>query len=193
MLRYCRSDHHLYLACFGDDSLKVGTASHPRRDQRIVEQGPLAAARVAQAPGPRIKQMEHLLVEAGFTETMRRTRKTVLLRGSMTSEEAHRRVAEAVRSLSDVLPPDHHASLHPPVFVQQPELAVRSRSLAVNELLVEDDRVIEGEVAGAVGHVLFLRDADGCFALDLGGLRARWIEWDPAGPRKRPQAQLGLF
>lgn len=193
MLQYCRQDHHLYLACFGDSTIKVGTASNPRRNQRIVEQGPLAAARVATAEGPRIKQMEHLLVDAGFAETMRRSRKTVLIQGAMSEVEARALVLEANRSLRDVLSRDYHVHLHTPVFVPQPALAQRSRALTVNELRLADDRVVEGEVVGAVGHLVFLQEADGCFALDLGALKGRRIEWDPEGPRRKAEAQLGLF
>jgi hypothetical protein len=193
MTTWCRQTHHLYLACFGDDTIKVAAASDARQDQRVVEQGPLAAARVAAAEGPRIKQMEHLLAEAGFSETMRRARKTVLIQGAMTEDTARTLVLEAAEELTDVLPVEYHALLHPPVLVPQPELARRSRRLTVNELRVEDDRVVEGEVVGAVGHLVFVADSDGRFALDVGELKGRWIEWDPTGPRKRARAQLGLF
>ena len=44
MHTWCRQTHHLYLACFGDSTIKVGTASDARKSQRIIEQGPLAAA-----------------------------------------------------------------------------------------------------------------------------------------------------
>lgn len=193
MQTWCRQTHHLYLACFGDTTLKVGTASDARKEQRIVEQGPLAAARIASAPGPRIKQMEHLLVEAGFSETMRRARKTVLLQAAMTEAEARVLVLDATEGLRDVLPGEYHRHLHAPAFVAQPELATRSRARTVNELRLEDDRVVEGTVVGAVGHLVFLEDRDGCFALDLGDLKGRRIEWDPVGPRRRASAQLGLF
>lgn len=190
---YCRQRHHLYLACFGDATIKVGTASDPRKVQRIVEQGPLAAARIAAAPGPVIKQIEHLLSSVGFTETMRRARKTVLIHASMTEPEARALVLDAADGLRDVLPPEYHRHLHAPIVVDQPTFAVQSRGLPVNELRVDDDRVVEGRVVGAVGHLLFLAESDGTFALDLGELKGRWIEWDPAGPRLRPVAQLGLF
>lgn len=193
MESWCRQTHHLYLACFGDTRLKVGTASDGRREQRIVEQGPLAAARIASAPGPRIKQMEHVLVEAGFSEAMRRARKTVLMQASMTAEQAEELVRSAARSLRRVLPGRYHRHLHAPEFVAQPDVAVRSRARTVNELRLEEDRVVEGTVVGAVGHLLFLEDGDGCFALDLGDLKGRRIEWDPVGPRRRASAQLGLF
>ncbi len=193
MQGYCRQRHHLYLACFGEDDLKVGTASDPRRDQRVIEQGPLAAARVAEAEGPRIRQMESILARAGFSETVRRARKTALLAGAMTEEEAERRVTDGARRLAEVLPPEYHPLLHPPRLVAQPDLARQSRSLPVHPLAIEDGVVVEGEVAGAVGHTVFLRDADGTFALDLGALKGRRVTWHPRGPRRKPTAQLGLF
>jgi hypothetical protein len=44
-----------------------------------------------------------------------------------------------------------------------------------------------------VGHVLFLDDGVGRFALDLGALRGRVVEFDPVGPKRKPRVQLGLF
>jgi hypothetical protein len=193
MAAYCQQRHHLYLACFGDTNLKVGTASDGRKEQRIVEQGPLAAARVASAEGPVIKRMEHLLVEAGFSETMRRARKTALIRASMSEEEARTLVTDAAGELTRVLPRRYRRYLHAPELVEQPALARQSRRHRASALRLEADRVVEGAVVGAVGHLLFVQDDDGCFSLDLGELRGRQIEWDPAGPRRRATAQLGLF
>ena len=193
MERYCRQTHHLYLACFGADALKVGTASDGRRTQRIIEQGPLSAARVAAAEGPIIKQMEAELVKAGFTEAMRRSRKTALLRGGMKPEEARGRVLRASRDLVAQLSGVYHRYLHTPAFIEIPELARKSRGMAVNDLPVHPGTVIEGDVTGAVGHVLFIDDGDGRFALDLGQLAGWIVEFDPEGPKTRPQVQLGLF
>ncbi|MFT4621801.1 MAG: hypothetical protein ACI8PZ_000453 [Myxococcota bacterium] len=191
--RHCRRTRVLYLACFGADALKVGTAIHPRRDQRIVEQGPLAAARVAMGDGRIIKQMETTLSRAGFTETMRRSRKLALLDGGMDAEEATSRVRTAAAELRDVIPRAMHVLLHPPEFVRMPPLAVESRQIRVNALPIQEGTVIEGQVVGAVGHVLFLQDDAGKFALDLGSLKGRVLEPDPDGPRRRPTVQLGLF
>lgn len=193
MTAWCRQHHHLYLACFGDEDLKVGTASAPRKNQRVVEQGPLAAARVAEAAGPRIRQMETLLAQAGFSETVRRSRKTALLAGAMTEVEARSLVIDATHRLKEVLPREYHGALHAPIFVPQPDLARRSRALPLNPLELEDGVVVDGEAVGAVGHTLFLRDPDGTFALDLGALKGRRVTWNPAGPRRKPTAQLGLF
>lgn len=197
---HCRGRHHLYLACFGDSNLKVGTAAHARRDQRVIEQGPLAAARVAAGEGPLVKQMEHLLASEGpFTERVRRSRKTALLRGAMTAEEAEDLVQEASTALRMLLPPRYHGLLHPPEPVPQPELAVRSRALLAARdgtaiaLPVVPGTTIEGRVVGAVGHLIALAEPHGVFTLDLGALRSRVVVFDPEGPRRRPMVQLGLF
>ncbi len=190
----CRQERHIYLACFGPGPLKVGTAVHHRRQQRIVEQGPLAAARVAHGDGRLIKQLEHLLAQEGFTESMRRSKKLALLDGGMDVAAAESRIREAASKLHDQVPREYHPLLHPPEMVEQPPLAVASRALyRVNQLPVEEDTVIEGVVVGAVGHVVFLEDEAGRFALDLGELKARLLEPDPQGPKRKPQVQLGLF
>ena len=60
-------------------------------------------------------------------------------------------------------------------------------------LSLEPDTTIEGEVVGGVGHVVFLEETDGRFALDLGALKARVLELDPTARGRRPSVQLGLF
>jgi hypothetical protein len=65
--------------------------------------------------------------------------------------------------------------------------------MAVNDFPIQPGTTIEGDVAGAVGHVLFFDDGDGRFAIDLGTLAGWIVEFDPTGPKKRPQVQLGLF
>jgi len=193
MRRRCERTHHLYLASFGQPRLKVGTASHGRREQRIVEQGPLAAARVAQGPGPQIKQMESMLVrDEDFVELMRRDRKTALLGSGMSSAAAREQVHAAAGTLRKRLSRDYHALLQPPQDVATPPLAERARGWPVVELPVQPDVRIEGEVVGAIGHLLFLDEADGRFALDLGALKARILEQNPDRGR-RPTVQLGLF
>lgn len=189
----CDAPHILYLACFGDDTIKVGTAALHRRRTRLVEQGPLAATRIAQADGPTIKRMERLLSQGEFVEVMRRAKKMELLGSRMTEDEAKVLVHEAVSRVSSALPPEYRPYLHAPEPVELPELARTSRGRSVRELPLQAGTVIEGAVVGAVGHVLFVEDETGCFALDLGALKARVLDFEPRGPKKRPVVQLGLF
>lgn len=190
---FCRRERVLYLACFGAERLKVGTAVIRRQSQRIVEQGPLAASRVARGDGRAIKQLETALSRQGFTESMSRSRKLALLDGSMEATEAEARVAAAAAELPDLVPAELRVLLHEPEVVAMPELAVAARSFRVNPLPLQDGRLVEGRVVGAVGHVVFLEDDAGRFAVDLGALRGRRIDREPGGCQKRPTVQLGLF
>jgi hypothetical protein len=194
MKKSCEREHHLYLACFGQQTLKVGTCSHRRRDQRIVEQGPLAAARVARGRGPLIKQIESTLAgHDEFVELMRRDRKALLLAASMTEQEARARIQEIWATLRSRLPVDLATLIHDPVFVRAPPLAHRARGWPVVPMPVEADTVIDGTLAGAIGHLVFLDEADGRFALDLASLKTRVVELDPVEDGKKPTVQLGLF
>ncbi|WP_258059140.1 DUF2797 domain-containing protein [Arthrobacter sp. B1805] len=52
--RYLDQPHWLYVATFADGSSKVGTASHPRKRARLVEQGAVVAQYVAHADDGRV-------------------------------------------------------------------------------------------------------------------------------------------
>ncbi|MBG6226110.1 hypothetical protein IWX63_002697 [Arthrobacter sp. CAN_A2] len=52
--RYLDQPHWLYVATFADGSTKVGTASHPRKRARLVEQGAIVAQFVAYARDGRV-------------------------------------------------------------------------------------------------------------------------------------------
>ncbi len=52
--RYLDQPHWLYIATFADGSTKVGTAAHPRKQARLVEQGAVVAQFVAHAADGRV-------------------------------------------------------------------------------------------------------------------------------------------
>ena len=195
MKKSCDREHHMYLACFGQPKLKVGTCSHRRRDQRIIEQGPLAAARVARGRGPLIKQIETTLAgHEDFVELMRRDRKALLLHASMTEDEARARIREIWQTLKGRLPQDLATLIHQPIFVHPPPLAQKARGWPVVPMPVEAGTLIEGTLAGAIGHLVFLHEQDGRFALDMAALKTRIVELDPPeGEGRKPTVQLGLF
>ena len=193
--RSCEQDHALYLACFGDRTIKVGTASAPRRDARLIEQGPLAAARIALGPGPRIKQMEHILsTTTSLVEGMRRSRKLTLLKSPMSVQDAKELIGVAHNEATTALRDQYRSLLHPLDFVTPPPLAVRTRKeLGIEtELGVHEGRLVAGQIVGAVGHVLVLQDG-GRFFVDLGELKGRLIDPDPPADVRRAPVQLGLL
>lgn len=192
---YCRQDHHLYLASFGGPALKVGTASHPRRDARLVEQGPLAALRVARGPGPLIKQMEALAVGMGFVEAMRRAEKWRQFRTRTTPDQALTWLEDGAARLRRGLPAHYHALLHEePARVEQPTLQRQTSGLSAVEMVqLRPGETLAGQVVGARGHVVVLDDGAGRVALDIGALKAWFVTLDPTDPGRAPTRQLGLF
>ena len=192
----CRQTHHLYLASFGGEEVKVGTASDPRRTARLVEQGPLFAVRIASGPGPRIKQLEHVAsTKTHAVEGARRSRKLALLRGNMRSEDARERVMAVFSDVRAVAGPDYDALFHVPEVVFMPPLARETRASLRGEpeLPVEEGARLEGRVTGAVGHVAVIEEPAGRFLLDLGELAGRLVDPDPPRTVRRSTVQLGLF
>ncbi|MFT7621349.1 MAG: hypothetical protein ACI9WU_000510 [Myxococcota bacterium] len=190
MLDYCRGEHVLYLACFGGNSVKVGTASGPRRVARLIEQGPLAAGHIARAPGPVIKQMEALAVRAGLVEAVRRSRKWQEYQSRATQAEGRRRIERAYRMVLDRLPEHYHEHLHAPDWVP---LEAGPQGLHNTQMIrIEPGDKVAGRVLGARGHVVILDDGAGPFAVDLAAFRSWYLDLDPAAG-SGPVRQLGLF
>ena len=192
----CRQTHHLYLASFGGPEVKVGTASDPRRTARLIDQGPLAAARIAAGPGPRIKQMEHTLsTRTDLVEGMRRSRKLSLLAGGMTESTARERVLSAIADARGLLMESYGDLLHAPDFVTLPPLALRTRERIRHQpaLPIEEGVRLDGTITGAIGHVALFEDHDGSFLLDLGELAGRLVDPNPPREQRRSTVQLSLI
>ena len=66
-LNFCRQEHAVYLALFGD-RIKVGTAAFYRKDARLLEQGGLAYMFIAKAPtGKLARLIEYMVSKEGMT------------------------------------------------------------------------------------------------------------------------------
>jgi hypothetical protein len=192
--RYCTGIHHLYLATFGGEEVKVGTASQLRRRARLVEQGALVAAYIATAPGPEIKQLERAVASLGYPTAMRRREKLALLGSGVGEAEAEARVLAALDEIARALPASMHDALHPPEPTRQPELARRARSYSyLQSLPLRPGSTVAGEVLGAVGSLVVLDDGGGAAALDLAELRCRVIEMQPRTAESDVSRQLPLL
>lgn len=186
---YCRSEHVMYLACFGTRHLKVGTASGPRRAARLIEQGPLAAAHVAAAPGPLIKQMEALTVRLGYVEALRRERKWREFKARTTPDQARIWIEAAYADLRAQLPAEYTQYLHAPRFVTPAFFGWQQQ---LERVPLAPGESVSGEVVGARGHIVLLNDGAGAFAVDIGALKSWYVDLDGASGRT-PARQLGLF
>lgn len=191
---YCRQTHHLYLASFGDNNIKVGTTSASRKYIRLLDQGPLAAAYVATAPGPTIKQMEYNVSRLGYTEAMRRTQKRALLSSGMSENEARQLVLTALEDITRHISQVYQTYFHVPEFFERPPMAIASREFSVlDEIVPKSGEVISGQVLAANGHTLILGEKVAPVTLDLADLKSWIIEINPLDPKPVRTKQLPLF
>lgn len=64
VLKYCGTPHYVYLAYFGDDKIKVGTASEIKKYERLLEQGALFSMFIAKTPTGKIAR----IIEKGIID-----------------------------------------------------------------------------------------------------------------------------
>lgn len=196
MRERCEGLHHLYLASFGGSVVKVGTASKGRHDARLVEQGPLAAMRIASGPGPRIKQMEHLLSSrTPLVEAVRRSRKLTRLSAGGDLDVARGHVMAAYEAAVALLDASYEDELHEPDwFTSSASVDVaRQRARGRTALPTTQRTLLRGRVVGAVGPIALLDDGPSRFLVDLGALVGRELDIDPPHDTPTPTVQLGLF
>lgn len=192
--RYCRQLHHLYLACFGDEQVKVGTASDVRKQTRLYDQGPLCAMYVAMGPGPTIKQIEANVSKMGYTESMTKKRKQELLASNMTFEESYQLVLTALKDITTRIIPKYEGYFHEPELLNMPALSIAARKHKDFDILnPEPDKILGGQVIGASGNTLLLKDNAGLVTLDLSSFKSWIVELNPQGPRTERVKQLSLF
>ncbi|KRE84513.1 hypothetical protein ASG86_05770 [Arthrobacter sp. Soil764] len=101
---YLMQEHWLYIATFAGGATKVGTASGPRKWNRLAEQGAAAAAYVARAQDGRVVRILEDLVTAqvGLTQQVRSAAKADALLQPLPAADllaANARAAADVRAL----------------------------------------------------------------------------------------------
>ncbi|NLC88316.1 MAG: DUF2797 domain-containing protein [Clostridiaceae bacterium] len=66
--KFCNEEHHVYLAYFANDKLKVGTAASYRRYERLLEQGALYSIFLAKVPSGKLaRKIESEISKLGIT------------------------------------------------------------------------------------------------------------------------------
>ena len=101
---YLMQEHWLYVATFAGGATKVGTASGPRKWNRLAEQGAAAARYVARAQDGRVVRILEDLVtaEAGLTQQVRSAAKAEALLQPLPADRLdaiNARTADEVRTL----------------------------------------------------------------------------------------------
>lgn len=66
VLKYCNTTHYVYLACFPNGKIKVGTVSEIKKYNRLLEQGALYSIFIAKTPSGKIaRQIEKNIIDGG--------------------------------------------------------------------------------------------------------------------------------
>lgn len=97
---FCHEGHHVYLAYFANDKLKVGTAASYRKYERILEQGALYSIFLAQTPNGRIaRQIESQISKLGITSRVNSSYKMNNFIIDMEQEEIDRMLMQEYESI----------------------------------------------------------------------------------------------
>lgn len=190
--QYCRQTHYLYLANFGGGKVKVGTAAAARKHARIIEQGPVAAAYIAAAPGPTIKQLEKLVSSLGFVERFTRRVKLQLLLTRWDVGAARQRIQDAFEVVAKSIPAEWTPALRSPDFVDlQSSTHAQLVAPPVQVIEVTPGRTIQGNILGMHGSLLFLETVGVRSVVDLSALRSYVVNHNSVGPPM--PVQMNLF
>jgi len=192
---YIEGEHFLYLACFGDETVKVGMASAARKTQRLLDQGPLSAIYVAKADGIAIRRLEVEVSQFGYSEFMRRSRKFKLLSEAMSVQDGHKLLAQSLRDIKMRVSEEFHSHFlaEPESFISPPAAVVARSFHRLEECDPSEGKIVEGEVVAASGSILILNDAGVRYGFDVGEWVSHVFEFDPKGKVEREAKQIGLF
>ena len=180
---YLMQPHWLYVATFAHGASKIGTASQPRKWNRLAEQGAVVARYVALAEDGRVVRLLEDMVtrEAGLAQQVRSAAKTAALtdpRGGEALDELNRRLAEQVRSLLAGTAVGGFATVDEQ-WVRPGQAAGLCKATPRHAYPHDMDGGAHGFTLGALcgSHGLAAIDGSGLdFVVNLGLLKARHIE-----------------
>jgi hypothetical protein len=190
--KYVAQEHLLYLATFGIDVVKIGTAAQSRHPVRWYEQGALAALVLATVrDGIEVRRMESSLSRSyGLTQALRGASKAMLLAEPPTLVELagglHRVVEQMTAAGESFQPgPVWHGNLG----------AVTQRTAPTGRLRVVPTGSTEWELTGspdAVGQCLIWTSPTDVFVMDVKPLVGRAVTFTTVGAGGPPQ-QIALL
>lgn len=98
--KFCNEGHHVYLAYFANDKLKVGTAASYRKYERLLEQGALYSIFLAQVPNGKIaRQLESRISNLGIASRVNSSYKMNNFVISREQDEIDRMLMEEYKSI----------------------------------------------------------------------------------------------
>ncbi|SEP48356.1 DUF2797 domain-containing protein [Amycolatopsis saalfeldensis] len=176
--RYLSQPHLLYIATFPGGTTKVGTVAAERVPARLDEQGPVAAAYVAEASdGFVVRRAEAELASAlSLPKVVRTARKIAGLRESVKPNASRKILAELLDNSAALLQRTVEAAGAVHINPPRPWSVPASTAAAFDETPVQlATGQFSGRVAGLAGSLVISRPVAGKPArcIDVGALRGR--------------------
>jgi hypothetical protein len=188
-----KEPHILYLAHFGNNTVKVGISHAKRGNARLLEQGArsalileeLSSAHVARHYEAKIAKL------SGFSEMVQLRKKTDLLKHSYDYDNAKNELTAAKEAIESTLGiAFDNASLQTFDDVYFPNKKV-DLSTAHN---VTEDNLLSGQCFGQLGSLLFCEQADSVLYLPLKKYIGYKVKLDDGiTPIQVPAQQISLF
>lgn len=180
---FCNQEHIVYIAMFGNDRLKVGTAASYRKYERIQDQGAIASMFIAKTSNGKIARLiEHTISKMGYTLLVNSSYKIKNLLINKDTVEIKKIFLNEYKNISDNL------SVELKKYLIKPEINYMKKINEINRVCLKDlncqinlfgeetndfnyeiisnpDK-IEGEILNVIGQILIIRNKDNIFAID---------------------------
>lgn len=196
-ISYCSNDHHVYLAYYPGDLVKVGTTAAIRKEQRLLEQGAEFALIVATGDGMIVRAIEKACSTIGYTQLVRKDYKIKMLLEKSDLERASKVLIQAYHDIYNKLDKAHLRYFHEPELMN---FAEKFQTKLINSLpayvAVSPGLDIFGEYVTIKGDILIFRQNHNLFAISLDQILGHLITDIKGAPdliELRSEAQLSLF
>ncbi len=176
-IQYCNQDHVVYLAYFPGGVVKVGTSLFKRREERILEQGAVAALFIYRPPNGKIaREIEYHVGLSGVKTRVNMDYKLKNLVVDKTESEIKRMLVQIFHDLHLPLEPFRRFMIEPVFFSQyywfskikksindgqgQLTLDFFNQSSYTNEEyeIHKDYHTVKGEVVACAGSILVVKN-----------------------------------
>lgn len=137
VLKYCNTNHYVYLACFSNGKIKVGTASEVKKYNRLLEQGALFSIFIAKTPNGKIaRQIEKNIIDSGISGAVTTSykMKNIVFKDDPTIIK--RNLMEKYKEIVKTIPSDINQYLIEPEFNEFNEIQERIN----NNMLIEPEQ-----------------------------------------------------
>lgn len=172
VLAYCNVPHYVYIACFPNNKIKVGTASEIKKYDRLLEQGAIYSIFIAKTPTGKIaRQIEKIIINLGISGAVNISYKMKNIIFNEDSEVIKQKLVKTYKNVIEKMPSENIQYLIEPEFNHfdsinnkiDENMLEKSQQITLfdapsvqtkNYEIVKDYDLIEGQLLFTVGKIL---------------------------------------